>query len=99
MFNLTGQIAIVTGGARSIGKAITAILTDVGAKVAIADINSELAQETASQFCAEGKDVISIKTDISDRDSVSAMVKCVYDKWGRIDILVNDAGILQDKSL
>jgi NAD(P)-dependent dehydrogenase (short-subunit alcohol dehydrogenase family) len=97
MFDLKGQTAIVTGAATGIGKSVVNFLTTAGAKAVIADYNQETAQQTAEQFCADGKDVVMYHTDVSNSSMVEAMVKKVYERWGKIDILVNNAGILADK--
>ncbi|MEA4815433.1 MAG: SDR family NAD(P)-dependent oxidoreductase [Lachnospiraceae bacterium] len=97
MFDLTGQVAIVTGGAMGIGRSVAGFLSGAGAKVAIADYNLEEAKKTAEEFCSEGKEVVAFKADVSDSEMVLDMINSVHKLWGRIDILVNNAGILQDK--
>lgn len=90
MFKLTGQTAIVTGGSQGIGLAITERLTNAGAVVAIADINSEKAEDAARQI---GGECFSVQTDVTELASVQATVAEVLRRRGRIDILVNNAGI------
>lgn len=87
---LQDKVAIVTGGAMGLGQAIALALAKEGAKVAIADINQEVAQGTVQQ----GGLALAIKTDVSDSGQVTAMVAAVVDKLGKIDILVNNAGIV-----
>jgi len=85
---LKGQVAVVTGGAAGIGKAIAARLHAEGATLAIADINADLATQTAQEL--EG---LGVATDVTSSKSVNAMVATVKDEFGRLDILVNNAGI------
>ena len=87
---LEGKIAIITGGARGIGRAFAARFVAEGAKVAIADILIEQAQEAAQ---AIGEDAMAVQLDVTKQTSIDAMVKTVVDQWGGIDILVNNAAI------
>ncbi len=92
MFELTGKVAIVTGGGRGIGRAISRVLAKQGAKVAIADIRLDEAEKTASGIGKEGGRAGAIKTDITDLSSVKAMIEKVHELLGKVDILVNNAG-------
>jgi 2-hydroxycyclohexanecarboxyl-CoA dehydrogenase len=92
MFELTNKTAIVTGGARGIGKGICEMLAKQGASVVIADLLIDEAVATAADIENAGGNAIAIKTDITDLASVQAMVEAVKDKFGPIDILVNNAG-------
>jgi 3-oxoacyl-[acyl-carrier protein] reductase len=85
---LQGKIAIVTGGASGFGEGIVRRFAKEGARVAIADLNGEAAQKLARDV-----DGIAVRTDISSRDDVKVLAKTVADKWGGIDLLVNNAGI------
>jgi len=89
-FDLTGQTAIVTGGAAGIGEAISKRLAAAGATVAVADLNLEAARETAAGL-PNGS--FGIALDVSDPASVGATMAAVLERTGRIDILVNNAGI------
>jgi len=88
---LEGQVAIVTGGARGIGRAVAARLGKEGCKVVIADINASLADEVARLITKEGNTCISIPTDVSNSISVSDMVSRVVESFGSVDILINNA--------
>ncbi|MBI1786191.1 MAG: SDR family oxidoreductase [Acidobacteria bacterium] len=89
-FSLAGQTAIVTGAATGIGEAIARRLSLAGAAVAVADLNPEGAAEVAA---AIGGDAFALQIDIARSDSVSNAVTQVLERRGRIDVLVNNAGI------
>ena len=91
---LKGAVAIVTGGARGIGKAIAEAYANRGARVAIVDILADQVQATASEMMKSGATVLPIHTDITIPSQVDEMVAKVQDKLGFIDILVNNAGSL-----
>ena len=92
--SLAGRVVIVTGGARGIGKAIALRCAAEGASVVIADIEGGLAAGTAAEIEALGWPVLAVRTDVSAADSVGAMVAAVLDRFGRIDVLVNNAAIV-----
>jgi 3-oxoacyl-[acyl-carrier protein] reductase len=91
---LESQVAVVTGGARGIGRAISKIFAQEGAAVVIADLNEERGQATAQEIVDAGGRAIFIATQVADRANVEAMVERVVAEFGRIDILVNNAAIL-----
>ena len=93
---LKGQVAVVTGGARGIGKAISERLAEEGASIAIVDILLEVAEETAAEFKAKGIDAIALKADVSSFEEAEAAIKKTVAHYGRVDILVNNAGITKD---
>ena len=90
---LEGLVAVVTGGGRGIGKATALALAQQGADVAIADLDEPLARESAQAVSDAGRRGMPVQVDISDQASVQALVSSVLEKWERIDILVNSAGI------
>ena len=94
MRRLENKIAIITGGGRGIGKAITHQYLDEGATVIIADFNERSGKETADSIGG-----YFVNTDISDENSVNSLFEYVKTKFSRLDILVNNAGILQDSTL
>ena len=89
---LKDKIAIVTGSAAGIGKAIAKEFADEGAKVVVADINFDRATETVKEI---GKGAIAVKVDVTKWDEVEAMVNKTVEAFGRVDILVNNAGIVR----
>jgi len=89
-FDLSGQTAIVTGGATGIGEAISKRLADAGATVVVADLNKEGAERAASGL---PNNSFGVQVDVSSSSSVKAAVEAVLAKTGRIHILVNNAGI------
>lgn len=91
---LKGKIAIVTGGAVGLGRAIARALAEEGAQIVVADINTEGADQVVEDIEKAGGQGLAIKTDVSERESVQAMVDEVIEELGRIDILVNNAGVV-----
>ena len=92
---LQDRVAVVTGGARGIGEAIATRLASEGARVLIADIDGEDAAETARKIAQEtASDVIAQKTDVSNPAHAAAAIGMATARWGQLDILVNNAAIL-----
>ena len=89
--NFSGKIAIVTGGGSGIGRATVLKLSGLGAKIALVDINEEAANHVANEVKEAGSDALVIKTDISNYEQVQEMAKRVNDRFGKIDVLVNNA--------
>jgi 2-hydroxycyclohexanecarboxyl-CoA dehydrogenase len=92
MFELKDRVAIVTGGARGIGKGISGTLAAQGAKVAIADLILEEAEKNVVEIERGGGTSMAVQTDITDLEQVKAMVARVRETYGPVDILVNNAG-------
>jgi 3-oxoacyl-[acyl-carrier protein] reductase len=93
MQDLKDQVAIVTGGARGIGRAIAEVLLSEGATVAIADVNLAAADATASELRDGQRQTMAVEVDVTDRRSAHAMAAAVIDRLGRIDMLAANAGI------
>jgi NAD(P)-dependent dehydrogenase (short-subunit alcohol dehydrogenase family) len=88
-----GAVAIVTGSGQGIGRAIALAFAREGAAVLIADWNEEAAREVTTEITGSGGKAIALKVDISDPGDVNAMVQHALDAFGRIDVLINNAGI------
>ncbi|MEW6215362.1 MAG: 3-oxoacyl-[acyl-carrier-protein] reductase, partial [Nitrospirota bacterium] len=91
-----GQVAIVTGGARGIGKSIAEGLAKKGVNLAIADMNFDTANETAAGLIALGVKAIGIKLDVSTSEDVIRAFENIRKEFNRVDILINNAGITKD---
>lgn len=96
---LEGKTAIITGAAQGIGREIALTFAREGADVVIADVQVEAAREIAAEMEKIGRKALVVKTDVSNSEDVNRMVRATVDKFGKIDILVNDAGICVVKSL
>ncbi len=94
---LLGKVALVTGGAQGIGKAIALLLARNGADIAVSDINLEKARETADEVRQMGRDSLAIEANVADLKDVERMMDAIVERFGRIDILVNNAGITRDR--
>ncbi len=93
---LDGKVALVTGAAQGIGKAIALLLAEEGADVVISDLNLDLASAVASEVKSLGRRSLAIEGNVADSQSVEAMISEVVEQFGGIDILVNNAGITKD---
>jgi 3-oxoacyl-[acyl-carrier protein] reductase len=93
---LKGKVALITGGARGIGKAIAECFARKGADLVIADISSDSAAATAKELTALGIRASALKLDVSKSDEVAAAFGEIMKQFGRLDILVNNAGITRD---
>jgi len=91
MSRLHGQVAIVTGGAQGLGGATTIRLAEEGAKVLVADIDLEKARATVEGIRSQGNEAEALRVDVGIPADVKTMVEAAVDRWGRLDILVNNA--------
>jgi NAD(P)-dependent dehydrogenase (short-subunit alcohol dehydrogenase family) len=94
MIDLTDRVAIVTGGASGIGRGISLVLAQQGATVVVADINGQGADAVAAEVSQLERRTMAIVTNVTSRVSVEGMVTRVLEEFGKIDILVNDAGVV-----
>ena len=94
MFDLAGEVALVTGGAKGIGKGIAKALKQARAKVLIGDIDKEKGKETACELDGEF-----YYLDVTDRDQVQYIVQSIYEKYGKLSILCSNAGIFPQVSI
>jgi len=98
MKKLDGQIVIITGGARGIGQGICKLFCDEGAIVFLWDVLED-GQNTADNILENGGSIIFQKVDVSNQDSVNSAVENIIENHGKIDVLINNAGIIRDRSI
>lgn len=91
MQRLSNQVAVVTGGAQGLGGATARRLAEEGARVLIADIDLPTAEANAEKIRAQGQEAEALQVDVSKHSDIKAMVTEAVDRWGRMDILVNNA--------
>ena len=96
---MSDQVAIVTGSARGIGKAIAQKLSQIGYKIVICDINEQQIQSTVSELEKSGAKALGVKVDVTNSEDVEALFNKTMEAFGRVDVLVNNAGITKDTLL
>jgi 3-oxoacyl-[acyl-carrier protein] reductase len=95
--SMVGRVAVITGAARGIGRAISEKLALLGANVVIADMQFELAEKTATEITQlTGRKTFAVKVNVADMKSASELIDQTIKEFGRVDILVNNAGITRD---
>ncbi|MGE5072823.1 MAG: SDR family oxidoreductase [Anaerolineae bacterium] len=92
LYDISGKVAVVTGGAGVLCSALCQALAQAGARVAVLDLNQEAAERLAAALCAEGPEARGIHCDVLDKASVESAAERVLQRFGRVDILVNGAG-------
>ena len=95
LFDLSGRKALVTGAAAGIGRACALALAKAGADVAIIDLNEEDGQQAVATIRAAGRDAVFVRCDVAQAEQVERMMTAVVERFGRIDIAVNNAGIFK----
>jgi 3-oxoacyl-[acyl-carrier protein] reductase len=90
---LDGKVAVVTGGAQGIGRAIALGLGREGAKVVVADLQADKAKNVADELRAAGTDSHAVEVDVANESAVKRLASATFDRFGRADILINDAGV------
>ena len=93
LFELTGKVAIVTGGSRGLGKEIATGLGEAGAKVAITARREEWLTPAYEELKSMGIDCLAVKADIAKPEDVKLILSETLQRWGKVDILVNNAGV------
>jgi NAD(P)-dependent dehydrogenase (short-subunit alcohol dehydrogenase family) len=91
LFDLSGRVAIVTGGTRGIGRAIASGLVAAGARVVVASRKAEACAETERQLCAQGGEALGVPAHLGDLAALRALVQRTLERFGRLDIVVNNA--------
>jgi len=94
--SLQGRVAIVTGAAQGIGRAIAETLAQAGADIVVGDIDPGRSLETVNAVEKLGRRALNVKVNVAEADDTKAMVEQVLKAWGKVDILVNNAGITRD---
>jgi NAD(P)-dependent dehydrogenase (short-subunit alcohol dehydrogenase family) len=92
-YDFSGQVALVTGGSSGLGLATARAFAEARAAVVIADVNETTLSTASDDLTAAGHRVLGVRCDVSDEDSVAAMVKATVDTFGRLDMAFNNAGI------
>jgi NAD(P)-dependent dehydrogenase (short-subunit alcohol dehydrogenase family) len=95
----TDKVVLVTGAGRGIGKAIAIAFAQAGARVAVNDINPESCAHTADEITTAGGQAIACHADVANKLAVQSMLIDIEDRWGRVDILINNAGVEPHKPI
>ena len=93
---LKDKVSVITGGARGIGKGIALKLAKEGSSIAICDVRDDFLAEAKKEIESTGREVIAEKADVTNFENIQHFVQKVLDKFGKIDILINNAGITRD---
>ncbi|MBY9019580.1 MAG: SDR family NAD(P)-dependent oxidoreductase [Candidatus Lokiarchaeota archaeon] len=88
-----GKVAVITGGASGIGRSLARSFAKRGCKIVLADVNKETLDKTAQELRKTGSEVLVMITDVSDREQVSRLAEASYDRFGKVNILCNNAGV------
>ena len=96
---LTGKVALVTGAAQGIGKAVALLLAQRGADIIVSDINLEKAEETSQEITTLGRRAMAFRANVAVVEEVEKMVQAIIERFSQIHILINNAGVARDKLL
>ena len=92
LFDLTGRVALITGGSRGLGLQIAEAYAEQGAKLVLTARKAEALEETAERLREQGADVLALPADLSQPDAPAQLVQQIMDEWEQVDVLVNNAG-------
>ena len=98
MQDLKGKVAVITGGAEGIGKAIAVAVAAEGMKLVLADIDADKLNATVEELAGTGAEVIGLRTDVSSESSVQALADAAFERFGNVHLLINNAGVALAKS-
>jgi 3-oxoacyl-[acyl-carrier protein] reductase len=96
---LKDKICIITGSGNGIGRTTAFKFAEEGAKVAVCDVNMESVDATVKEIIGHGGEALGFKVDVTNKDDIAAMVASLIEKYGRVDVLINNAGIIMDAQL
>ncbi len=94
---LEGKVALITGGASGMGKVASQLFADEGAKVVLTDVSDVPGEATAAEVTASGGEALYVHADVSKESDAKAMVDAAIERFGRLDVLYNNAGIMPDE--
>ena len=95
LFSLEGKVAVVTGGTSGIGRALSLGLADAGADVIATARRKEQVDDTAKEIEARGRQTLRMASDVGDRSTLEAVLAAVLERFSKVDILVNCAGMIK----
>jgi NAD(P)-dependent dehydrogenase (short-subunit alcohol dehydrogenase family) len=98
-YDLTGEVVIITGGGAGIGRAMAIMFADAGASVVVVDVDSATAHEVAAEIIGAGGRALPVVADVSDEPAVAQLAARTLSEYGRVDILCNNAGIVDNMAL
>lgn len=98
MFSFSDQVVVVTGAGQGIGAEVAKEFAQADEKVVIIDFNGETAEATAQEIKANGGEALAYQADVSDYERAQEIIADVVEKWGKVDVLINNAGITRDRS-
>ena len=93
MKNLKGKVAVITGGAEGIGKALAVLAASQGMKLVLADIDAARLDATVAAFTAQGIEAIGVRTDVSKADQVDHLAELAFERFSNVHLLCNNAGV------